>query len=432
MIRDGSIARWTLLAMIVCLVAVCGTWYMLGRGTVRVTELRIDTGDLRHILRGLRVGWQGQRTPEPYRSVLLSLAEVVPPVPPCWVPLPSTTSDVERGGIADRWRSRYLGVAAWADIRPSIARAILEDMPKDVYGAGSSPLYLEMVEAVSVNGPLMPADGDVERYFVRPVWRQSPGVAAYLQTKGGRYQTVRPARDPGLEPEARDGLGWTALHYAALDGSREELALLLSQGLNVDGANYGGYTPLHLATIGGKLAAMEDLLEAGADVNAEGGNGWTPLHWAAAGSSPAAVETLLAGGARANSLDGEGLSPLHFAALAASAASAELLLAAGAETDIAGTDEVRMTPLHLAALRGSPEVAVALLEAGAFADSRDAEGRTPLHIAASWGHVRTCEVLLAAGADPGLRDDSGQTPLDVAIEVKADEIERMLRSYLER
>jgi hypothetical protein len=152
-----------------------------------------------------------------------------------------------------------------------------------------------------------------------------------------------------------------------------------------------GYTPLHWAAVRGHWDAVEVLVARGADVDAVGGDGGTPLHLAAHHDRPDMVRLLLEEGADLTIQNQWGRTPLHVAARRNCDLVAALLLSRGADPN--ATTREGWTPLHVAEMAGHPRVRDLLLAHGADPERRDEQGKVPADFA-----FRRPE---AVEADPG-------------------------------
>ncbi len=142
---------------------------------------------------------------------------------------------------------------------------------------------------------------------------QSPIADAAMR---GDVEAVRVLIERGLDVNAPQGDGMTALHWAAERGSAEIARLLLDAGADPAAmTRNGAYTPLHLAARGGSAGVVATLLERGASANTETSTGdATPLHLAASAGSVRAVEALLEHGAGVDRRESEwGQTALMFA-----------------------------------------------------------------------------------------------------------------------
>ncbi|MBT4503360.1 MAG: sigma-70 family RNA polymerase sigma factor [Gemmatimonadetes bacterium] len=194
---------------------------------------------------------------------------------------------------------------------------------------------------------------------------------------------------------ARDGVGHTPLHRAALRGQNEIVALLLKKGAEVDArcdtdlsaeaplrcSDQGekGETPLHVVarnTADCEIVSL--LLEKGADIEAQNARGMTPLRLAAWCGFP---------------LEEPG-APFED--------MATFLLKKGAVLDI----------FTAAGLRHHGDRGVALLKQDPqSAQERNDRGETPLHWAAWIGHKTMAWALVKHGAELDAQDHQGITPL---------------------
>merc|ERR1719208_401223 len=93
-----------------------------------------------------------------------------------------------------------------------------------------------------------------------------PLVERILSTKPrktGPFASLRRAQG-GIS--SRDSRGFTALHYASLNGHREVAGLLLSYEASCNSVDQAGSSPLHLAAWAGNGDVVQILLETGPSI----------------------------------------------------------------------------------------------------------------------------------------------------------------------
>ena len=264
---------------------------------------------------------------------------------------------------------------------------------------------------------------------------QGSGDESHLRDLAGRSAgytaEVRELLARGVNPNAPDSQGRTAVHAAARIGAAATLEALLQAYGDSDAQDTDGNTPLHLAADASSavlsesdsIAAIRTLLGHQAKPNRANGNGETPLHLAARSHDrPGGVAALLSAGANPNRADRRGETPLH-AALGPNRGISGIvgtLLDGGANPEAVNADG--LTPLLLFVRHGPDrgDTVARLLRAGANPDRKDPDGEAPLHIAirtgGNRGKVEVAEALLAGGADPCIRDGQGFIPYSVAAE----------------
>ncbi|WP_341819672.1 ankyrin repeat domain-containing protein [Wolbachia endosymbiont (group A) of Brachyopa scutellaris] len=109
----------------------------------------------------------------------------------------------------------------------------------------------------------------------------------------------------------RDEKGRTALHYAI---DAKTVRLLVEKGVDVNAADVGGHTALHLAVTEKRLENMRELIKSGGNVNAEEyGNKCTPLHLACMVGKKEIVEELVKAGAEIEQEDKFGMTAMDYA-----------------------------------------------------------------------------------------------------------------------
>ena len=272
--------------------------------------------------------------------------------------------------------------------------------------------------------------------------RSSEATAAAAErlldaVKAQDADAVRTVLAEGVDVNARQPDGATALHWAAYRDDLDTVRLLIDAGADVDAANELGATALWLAADNGSAPVIAHLLDAGADANVALPEGETPIMTAARTGSAEAVRLLIAHGAEVNvAEESRAQTALMWAVAQGHRAVVEALLEHGA--DVAARSRVRprlmhadntnasqydqgvmwnrggFTPLLFAARHGDIDSAALLLASGADVDDRAPTGATALVVAAHSGHSAFGTMLLDAGADPNA-GGAGYTALHAAI-----------------
>lgn len=211
--------------------------------------------------------------------------------------------------------------------------------------------------------------------------------------------------DPLEEWRVRSNGVWSVCE-AATAGNMEVLLERVREGENVNARDEMGNTPLHLAAVNGHVQVVYALLKVGADPLAVNKEGKRPAELAAneavraaceEGEKPRRREIALFEAVRAGRLD-----------------EVQLALKDGVNPNALSEDS-QHSLLTTAAAEGQVEVARALLAAGADPRYREPSSRYALNLAAGRGSVEIIEMLLAAGADPMAHTNHGAYPIHDAI-----------------
>jgi predicted LPLAT superfamily acyltransferase len=121
------------------------------------------------------------------------------------------------------------------------------------------------------------------------------------------------------------------LRLAAYKGDSEAASQLIAEGVEIDAKNEYGNTALMVAVIGGHLEIVKDLIAGGADVNARNRAESTALMLAAKKGHFEIVKALLAAGADVNARTAGGVTALFVAESGGHTAVVEVLRKAGAK-----------------------------------------------------------------------------------------------------
>lgn len=199
--------------------------------------------------------------------------------------------------------------------------------------------------------------------------------------------------DGGINPNAQDADGRTALISAAAHGDLDIVNVLLARGADLNVKDKRGYTALSHAA----EAMYEDVVDAllthpDLDPNSRGLNSRPVLLAYVWRDSSDRVEKLLDHGADVNAQDADG-----------------------------------DTALHGAAQTGNTGIMQRLLDKGAGPNVKNKQGGTPLMWAAVFGHTDAARLLLSAGANASLKDNDGMTAAEWAARNKRDNVVVLLR-----
>jgi ankyrin repeat protein len=201
-----------------------------------------------------------------------------------------------------------------------------------------------------------------------------------LAAQNNDLEGVRAALGAGADSNAQASLMhrcYTALHFAAGDGSVDMIRELIKAGASVDSGDQNGRTPLELALEGRHNPNAEEI-----------------SYELAAASANAQCKSEYA---------------IAFAAERGFVRVIDVLVAAGFEMVKGGSRG--SSPIESAAVAGSVAGVAKMIELGVSIESRDRWGYAPLHTAANLRHFNLAKWLLDAGANPNATEHAGNTPL---------------------
>jgi uncharacterized protein len=247
-------------------------------------------------------------------------------------------------------------------------------------------------------------------------------------------EALRALVKKGVDVNAAEADGTTALHWASYRDDVESVDLLIRAGAKVNAANDLGATPLWNACVNASAPMVRQLLQAGAKPDAALLAGETPLMAASRSGNPDVVEQLLAKGANVNVRAARGQTALMWAVAQKHAGVVKVLLAHRADVHAKSDVWKQMmavpphgraefnrwipqggdTALMFAARVGDLESAKLLVAAGANVNDADAWGVSATGMAAHSGFTELVEFFLARGADPNAGEPDF-TPLHAAI-----------------
>ena len=195
----------------------------------------------------------------------------------------------------------------------------------------------------------------------------------------------------GVDPNAQEQFGVTALIHVSMNGQLEIARLLLEHGAKLDIQSRVGTTALINASRFNHKDIVRLLLEHGADPNIQDNKGNTALIIASNEGHDKIIQMLL-----------------------------------GTNVDLNIRDKFENTALILASFHGYDDIVRILLVAGADFTLQNDQGYTALMLASDRGRDKIVRMLLDAGAEPNTQNNEGLTALMLAFDGSYDKIAQML------
>ncbi|MDG2174838.1 MAG: ankyrin repeat domain-containing protein [Gammaproteobacteria bacterium] len=255
--------------------------------------------------------------------------------------------------------------------------------------------------------------------------------------RDGRHADAMVAIISGIDVNAEEPDGSTALLWAAYTVDQELMRALLNAGASADITNNYGSAPLTETVKLGNVELVRMLLDAGADPDSPNQDNQTALMLASNIGSLEIATMLVDAGADVNAIESfRGQTALMWAAAENYPDIAELLLAHDANISVRAvhddwprqmTSEPRaqfrptggLTALLYATRSGCLRCAVGIIEAGADVDNPNPDGVTPLINALDNKNFDIAMYLIDQGARVDVWDMNGRTPLYLAIDMNS-------------
>jgi len=229
----------------------------------------------------------------------------------------------------------------------------------------------------------------------------------------GNVSDVESFLRTGMNPNAKDKHGNTALMLATLKGHKNVIQALLENGADANAGDNYGRTALSAASEFGHTEIIQILLDKGADINVEGNFGKTAIMRATARGHADIIRLLKEADTKAGEMIF--LETRQESGLDVVQVPLRESVCPRVQDGIGGAT------LILAAENGDTETITNLLESGVDPNSRDEYAATALLRAAQEGHSDIVKVLLENGADVNAEDEDCLTAMMwAAIEGRID------------
>jgi len=216
----------------------------------------------------------------------------------------------------------------------------------------------------------------------------------------------------GVDIDAQDQYGETALHLAASWGKGQMVGTLLSYGADPSIRDVEGRTALHCAARSCGPEVLPYFIDQGVDLNIESDRGQTALDIALSSRCSGMVRGLLDIGASVGSESNSIAFELQAAMQRFDEATAQAILSSSVDRAPLNMEGA----LHAAIRRPNPKGVLMLLDFGCSPNALNERGSSALGEALSWGLLEIASRLLVLGADPYHVGYHGQDAMDIALD----------------
>lgn len=252
----------------------------------------------------------------------------------------------------------------------------------------------------------------------RTTFRLWAGMTACIMLGGG---CATPSKSPA---PPQNHVAIEAFIQAAGSGDLPAVSSALQQGINVNAKDANGTTAIQKASRYNKHQMVDYLIKNGADVTLADRQGFDALLMASSFGQDDVIRILVANKVELNTLNDKGLFPLLLAVDGDYAATVRLLLHSGARPNLTNTNGT--SALMYACAKNSKDAVTALLELGADPNLPDKEGFTPLMVAVQQEQASVIDELIRHGANINLENKIGMNALLLAIECDHLDLARLL------
>lgn len=230
-----------------------------------------------------------------------------------------------------------------------------------LYGTGEAP-YVKNTEKIT-------EENEQLREAVRNNKQRQLNQALYDATLGNRRAEIIKYIDQGADLHKADNYKIhvfneaenSLLHLAVLNGSIEQIKLLLSKGMDINLRNRRGESVLHMAISKGHTQMIPFLISQGIDINVTENEGDTSLAWAAYTEQTTIADCLIS-----------------------------------MQADLNHQNKIGNTAMHWAAYRGFYDIVKNLIKSGANKNIQNRTNKKPIDLAIENGHIDVVELLLHA------------------------------------